>query len=110
MGERLRFYTDEQVSKAVIKGLERRGVDVLTTVSADMLGSDDRAQLAFATREGRVLYTQDDDFLRLHASGTQHAGIVYAAQGKSVGEVLRGLMLIYDVLDANEMKNHVEFL
>ena len=57
-----------------------------------------------------MLFTQDDDFLRLHASGVIHAGIVYAPQRTPVGEMIRGLMLVYQVLDAEEMQGQVEFL
>ena len=48
--------------------------------------------------------------MRLHARGTGHSGIVYARQQTPVGDMVRGLMLIYQVLDASEMQNHVEFL
>jgi len=40
--------------------------------------------LAQARTEGRVLFTQDPDFLRLHAARAAHAGIVYAPQGTSM--------------------------
>jgi predicted nuclease of predicted toxin-antitoxin system len=75
-----------------------------------MLGGSDEEHLARAQQEGRVLFTQDDDFLRLHSKGVAHAGIVYARQGTPVGDIIRGLMLVYQVLDAEEMRNHVEFL
>ena len=39
-----------------------------------------------------------------------HAGIVYARQGMRLGDLIRGLVLIHQVLDSEEMKGHVEFL
>jgi hypothetical protein len=57
-----------------------------------------------------VLFTQDTDFLRLHARGIRHPGIAYARQQTPVGEMVRGLMLIYQVLEPVDMQNHVEFL
>ncbi len=110
MSEQVKYYADENVAKAVVEGLRRRGVDVLTTQEAGTMGATDQEHLALARQQGRVIFTQDDDFLRAHARGEMHAGIVYAHQRTSVGEVIRGLMLIYQVLDADEMKNHVEFL
>ncbi len=110
MSEEIKVYTDEHVPTAVVKGLRRRGIDVLSTHEAGMLGAPDEEHLALATSQGRVIFTQDDDFLRLHAQGASHSGIVYARQQTPVGDIVRGLMLIYQVLDASEMQNHVEFL
>jgi len=106
---KIRFYTDEHVGKAVVRALRRRGVDVLTTPEAGMLGAPDAEHLARANSEGRVVFTQDDDYLRI-ACTVGHAGIVYAQQETSVREIIAGLMLIYQVLDAEEMRDHVEFL
>jgi hypothetical protein len=75
-----------------------------------LLGATDEEHLEKARLEGRVLFTQDDDFLRLHAAGTAHAGIAYTPQGTSIGDIIRGLMLIYQVLDADDMRGHVEYL
>lgn len=106
----IRFYTDEHVSKAVVKGLRERGVDVSTVAEAALVGASDDAQLVHARRAGRVLFSHDADFLRLHAEGLEHAGIVYGSQELGVGDVIRGLMLIAQVLDSDEMIGHVEFL
>ena len=49
-------------------------------------------------------------FLRLAAAGTSHAGVVYATQDRPIGEIIRGLMLIHEVLEAEEMVDRVEYL
>jgi uncharacterized protein with PIN domain len=110
MSRPIRFYTDEHVSGAIVRGMRIRGVDVLTVAQAGMLSATDGEYLALALREGRVVFTQDDDFLRLAHAGVGHAGIVYAPQHTPVGHVVRGLMLIVQVLDAEDMVGHVEFL
>jgi hypothetical protein len=107
---RIRYYTDEHVSRAVIGGLRQRGVDVLSVPEANQLGASDLEHLAFAFAEGRVLFTHDTDFLRLAAAGARHAGIVYAHQRTSVGEIIRGLMLVYQTLDAEDLVDQVEYL
>jgi len=44
-------------------------------------------------------------------SGWRRAhGYFHGAQELSIGDVIRGLTLIVQVLDADEMINHVEFL
>ncbi len=83
---------DEQVPTAVADGLRRRGVDALTVHETDMLGASDPELLALATREERVLFTQDSDVIRLHFEDDSHAGIVYCHQKKAgVGEIVYGL-------------------
>ena len=75
-----------------------------------MLGESDEAQLSFAHDEGRVILTHDDDFLRLHAASRAHAGVIYALQEKPIGDIIHGVMLVYQLLEADEMIDHVEFL
>ena len=110
MAERVKLYTDEHIPKAVIRGLRERGIDTLTVSDAGMLGASDEEHVAFALREGRVLFTQDDDFLRLHASGVEHSGIVYSRQPTAIGDMIYGLVLLVELLDSDEMRGHVEFL
>ena len=110
MSEEIKFYVDEHVPRAVTTGLGLRGVDVLTAQESGLLAASDEAHMALATDEGRVLFTQDADFLRLHAEGVAHTGIVYAHQQTRIGVIVRGLMLIYQVLEPGDMQNHVEFL
>ena len=57
-----------------------------------------------------MLFTQDAGFLAMHSAGVEHAGIAFTPQGTSIGEMVRGLMLIHQILDAEEMINHVEYL
>ncbi len=71
----MKFYLDEHIPKGVVEGLRRRGVDLLTVQEAGRSGDSDEKQLAFAAREGRVLVTFDDDFLRLDAAGIPHTGV-----------------------------------
>jgi len=106
----IRFYLDEHVPRAVATGLRLRGVDVLTAQEAGMLEASDVAHLTLGMQQGRMVFTQDADFLRLHAAGVPHAGIAYASQRTPVGKIVRGLMLIYQLLDLADVQNHVEFL
>ncbi len=110
MPKPVKFYLDEHVHPAIAAGLRRRGVEVLTSQEAQMLGVPDKSHLTLAQNEGYVIFTQDIDFLRLHAAGEKHAGIVYARQKTPVGYIVRGLMLIYEVLSAEDMIGHIEFL
>ena len=110
MADAIRFYMDEHVPRAVTDGLRRRGVDVHTAQQAGLRGAADEQHVTQAVAEGRVIFTQDADFLRLAARGVSHRGIVYAPQQTPIGSVVRGLMLIHDVMTPDEMIDHVEYL
>ena len=76
-----------------------------------MIAQSDKQQLEFANTQNRVIFTQDTDLLRLHQAGFSHPGIIYCPQKtKSIGEILQGLILIWEILDSEEMNNHIEFL
>ena len=57
-----------------------------------------------------MLFAHDEDFLRLASAGVSHAGIVDAHQRASVGEMIRGWMLIYQALDSEDMTGQIEYL
>ena len=82
-----------------------------TAAEVGLIGATDMAHLEFAASFGRVVVTQDDDFLRLHAQSVAHAGIAYCQQrSMPIGEMLRRLILIHDLLSPEEMAGRVEFL
>lgn len=110
MASSITFYMDEHVPSAVTAGLRTRGVDVLTVQEARMVGAPDVDHLELANRQQRVLFTQDADFLRLNAVGVKHSGIIYAPQQTKIGRLVRGLMLVHQVLEPSDMLNHVEFI
>lgn len=111
MPARVKFPLDEHVASAIASGLRRRGFEVTTTAQTDLMGASDDRQLSFATAEGRVLVSHDPDFIELHGQGRHHAGIAYCQQGsRSVGDMLRTLILIGEVLTPEEMQDHLEYL
>jgi predicted nuclease of predicted toxin-antitoxin system len=109
--DRIRFQFDEHVPHAVAEALRRRGIDVVTAGEAGLRGTPDAELLAHSHAAGRVLVTHDSDFLRLHREQHQHAGIAYCEQGaRSIGQLVAGLVLIYEILEPGEMVGRVEFL
>lgn len=107
----LRFHLDEHLSPAIAAGLRRRGIDVTTTLEVGLQGADDTVHIAFALSAGRVIVTQDDDYLILHSQRVRHAGIAYCHQhARTVGQIISTLVLMWQVLDPHEMDNRVEYL
>lgn len=108
--EQIRFYLDEHIPSAVADGLRRRGVNVLTVQNAGRSGLSDSEQLSFAHHEQRVLVTMDSDFLVIASRAFIHSGIAYANPRSSVGELIRAIVLLHDVLTPADMQNQVEYL
>jgi predicted nuclease of predicted toxin-antitoxin system len=84
---------------------------VTTTPEAGLVGATDEEQAAYALHLGRVIFTQDRDFLRIHAAGTPHAGIAYCEKDtRSIGEIIDGLVLLWEIDEPSEMVGCVEFI
>ena len=111
MAERIRFHLDEHMDPDIAAALRRHGVDATTAVEAGLRTASDDAQFGFAEAQRRVIVTDDADFLRLTAANAAHPGIVICRrQVLSIREIIRGLILIYEVLTPEEMLGRVEFL
>ncbi len=111
MADRIRFHLDENVDPDIGYGLRRYGEDVTTTVESGLRTKSDLIQLDFVRAERRTLVTHDVDFLRLASQSRNHPGIVYCDKlSLSIGEIIRGLILIYEVLTAEDMAGQVEYL
>lgn len=109
MPRTIRFHLDEHGSAALAAGLRRIGIDVTTTPELGLLHASDEAQLAYATTNGRMLVTHDQDFLAV--SQIEHAGIAYCHQNKySVGGLIDAIRLVWECCEPDEMRNRVEYL
>ena len=70
------FLADESCDFTVVRALRAAGYDVMA-VSEVMNRSDDRELIEWASREQRVLLTEDKDFGELvHLKRMAHAGVV----------------------------------
>lgn len=111
MADKIRFHLDEHISHAIARGLKQRGIDVTTTVSARLRTLSDEAQMEYIRQEKRVFVTNDAGFLARSAQGEIHFGIVYYPPGsRSIGEVITFLVLMFEILTADEMGGRVEYL
>ena len=111
MARTIRFHLDENCDPRIAAGLALHGVDVTTSDEAALLNASDDEHIAYAIAQRRVIVTQDTDFLRIAAAGRETTGIAFFPdQGRSIGQVIRGLLLIWEVFEPEEMRNRVEFL
>ena len=110
----VRLYTDVHVPFAITE-LKRRGVDVLTAQADVTTQLDDSELLARATRLNRVLFSQDDDLLKVastwQSDGTLFTGVIYAHQLRTnIGQCIADLELIANATEPGEWIGQVVFL
>ena len=111
MTDRIRFHLDEHVDPDIAGALRQHGIDVTTTIEVNLRTSDDLAHIDFARREGRVIVSHDADFLCLASRSSDHPGIAYCHMGsRPKGQIIRSLILIYEVLTPEEIAGRVEYL
>ena len=111
MSDRIRFHFDEHIDSDIAAALCRHGINVTTTVEAGLRTADDDHQFAFCITESRVIVTDDIDFLGLASGVVDHPGIVICnRQAHTTREIIRGLILIYEVLTPEEIRGRVEYI
>jgi hypothetical protein len=112
--ERDSLLLDEDVYGAVAPALRRAGLDAISTMEAGRGGQTDESQIDWALAENRTLFTFNvGHFANLHsiriAHGLCHSGIIVSSQ-RPIGDVIRRLLHLANTLDAESMRDRLEFL
>lgn len=108
----LSLYADHHVNSAIIEGLRRKGIDVVTAFEDGFGRRADADLLARAYELDRVVFTQDVDFIVIAdewlAAGRPFAGVVFAHQLKvTIGQAIRDLEIVCRVLTLRETANQL---
>ena len=109
------LYMDVHVRAEITRGLRARGVDVRTAQEDGAHRLEDAALLDRAAALGRLIFSQDEDFLA-EATGRQRegvpfAGVVYAHQLRvTLGQCIADLELIAKASDPADVADHVIYL
>jgi len=111
----LALYMDEHIHMAITIGLRFRDVDVLTVQEDDRAGTADSVLLDRATELGRLIFSQDQDFLveaqHRQTEGINFSGVIFARQSRAtIGDCIRDLEIITKVGNLDEFANRVQFL
>jgi hypothetical protein len=111
----LSFYMDHHIHRAITEGLRRRGIDVLTAFEDGTDEQDDELLLERATSLGRIIVSQDQDFLRIahrwQSTAREFPGVLYAIQERvDIGQTIEYLELIAVLKSPDEMQNQVEYI
>ncbi|MDZ8188615.1 MAG: DUF5615 family PIN-like protein [Nostoc sp. ChiSLP02] len=109
------LYMDEHVHRAITAGLRLRGVDVLTVQEDEKTGFPDTLILDRAGELGRVIFSQDADFLAEAAcrqsEDINFSGVIYGHQLLvSIGDCVRDLEFIAKAANIEDFANCVYYL
>ena len=110
MPGKVRVYTDEHIGSAVVSGLRRNGMDVITFREAGLAGASDEEHIERAHSEQRAVLTKDPDFISMHHSGTPHSGVLFVPHGRSTGQIIKRAVLIHRSLSAEEIAGTIRYL
>lgn len=111
MSKKIRFHLDEHIDPNIARALRRYGINVTTTIDAGLRTKSDELHLAFIREEQRVMVTHDDDFLIMASNTTDYPGIVYCPpNSRSIGEIIRSLILIYEVYTPEDTIGRIEYI
>lgn len=110
----LALYADECVDARIVRGLQRRGVDVVTAADEALLGATDEQHLARATALHRVIVTADHDFLVLARhrldGDSPFPGILFILPETSVGDAVREILLRATLFDPSDIAGGIEWV
>lgn len=111
----IRFAADECFNGAIVRGLLRRGVDVVRVQDVGLRAESDLRILDWATGAGRILLTHDMATLVGFAydcvgAGKAMNGVIAVPQSLSIGAVIDDLELIATYSDVEEWRNRVTYL
>ena len=109
------LYMDQHVDAAASAELRRRGVDVLTTQEDGTSEADDDVLLARATGFGRLMVSEDQDFLSIThqwlETGRPFTGLVdYRPLRITLGRLIEDLELIAQALDPEDLDSRIFYL
>jgi len=105
---------DVHVPRAITSALRSHGVDVRTAQEDGSAELPDSALLDRAMQLGRILFTQDTDFLTEAATrqseGRVFSGIVFSKQSLSIGNCVSDLCLLGLATTPEECESRLLFL
>lgn len=108
--EPLSFRADEHVDSAFVTALRAEGYAVSTVNEDYEQGLSDEDHLVVCRKLGRVVITNDDDFVEL-GRHVEHAGIIrYSDQDLRPGEFVRAIRRIDSHISPEGMCDHIEWL
>ena len=112
MANKIQFYFDEHMPRAVEKAVVNNGYTVIMAVDVEMMDKDDDTEhLPFATSQNAVVVTRDKPFAGRTAKRTEHAGLIcWTGADDDFGAMIRALVDFAEKHTPEEAAGHVFWL
>lgn len=111
--QKISFYFDEMMRRAVAKALQEREIDVVMAIDVGMTGKSDPEHLQFATERGSVMVTRDKPFAGQVSTQTEpdHAGLIcWTGADDDIGGMIRKLTQFVERHTVEEVMGRVFWL
>ena len=113
----LRWLADENFNNDILRALFRRtpGIDIVRAQDVGLSGIDDRALLAWAADQGRVLLTHDVSTITAHAyqrvvKGESMPGVFEVGRDVSMHVTGDDILLLTECSNPGEWEGQVRYL
>lgn len=108
----LAYYFDHDVHGDIVRGLRRRGIDLMTAYEDGRHRADDEKILARSSELQRVLVTHDDDLLRIakqwQSAASHFAGLIFVYQyALNIGLAVQFLHTLAEATSPTQVSNAV---
>jgi len=105
---------DVHIPGAITEGLRRRQLNIVTCQEDGTREHSDESLLERALELGRVLFSQDQDLLRIarqwQTAGRSFTGLIFSSQHVSIGKLVSDLELVAYCCTKEEVANNVLYL
>jgi predicted nuclease of predicted toxin-antitoxin system len=109
--KRIGYHLDEHVDPIIAQALVHYGIQVATPTGVGLRAHGDAAQLMVACQRQLAIVTHDASFLRFTHDQGIHFGIIYCPHtDPTTSDLIRKLILIYEVLSPEELMGRVEIV
>jgi predicted nuclease of predicted toxin-antitoxin system len=96
---------DEHIPSSTAQELRNRGIEVEAVYETELQSASDEEIVEYVIETGKVIVTQDSDFLEL-----EEKGLIFLTEPLEIGELTRELLQVVQRLEREEVQNSSIFI
>lgn len=97
---------DEHIPSSTAQELRNRGLEVEAVYETELQSASDDEVVKYALETGKVIVTQDSDFLEINGE----AGVIFLTEPLEIGELTRELLQVVQRLENEEVQNSIIYI